>query len=107
MSFEDLIQLPIFERKQSIRKKVFKGFWMTTKENFKIVKRIENKNAKKELDKKKKEGIISQALAKARKTKALKKGKAKKNVKTRKPYGFMQSSFWVIMMVHVMVCGDL
>ena len=83
MSFEDLIQLPIFERKQSIRKKVFKGFWMTTKENFKIVKRIENENAnaKKELDKKKKEGIISQALAKARKTKALKKGKAKKNVK--------------------------
>ena len=26
---------------------------------------------------------------------------------TRKPYGFMQSFFWVIMMVHVMVCGDL
>ena len=26
---------------------------------------------------------------------------------TRKPYGFMQSSFWVIMMVHVIVCGDL
>ena len=26
---------------------------------------------------------------------------------SRKPYGFMQSSFWVIMMVHVMVCGDL
>ena len=81
MSFEDLIQLPIFDRKQSIRKKVFKGFWMTTKENFKIIKRIENENTKKELDKKKKEGIISQALAKARKTKALKKGKAKKNVK--------------------------
>ena len=81
MSFEDLIQLPIFERKQSIRKKVFKGFWMTTKENFKIVKRIESENAKKELDKKKKEVIISQAFAKERKTKALKKGKAKKNVK--------------------------
>ena len=81
MTFEDLIQLPIFERKQSIRKKVFKEFWMTTKENFKIVKRIESENAKKELDKKKKEGIISQALAKAKKTKALKKGKAKKNVK--------------------------
>ena len=80
MSFEDLIQLPIFER-QSIRKKVFQGFWMITKENFKIVKRIESENAKKELDKKRKEGIISQALAKARKTKALKKGKAKKNVK--------------------------
>ena len=30
----------------------------------------------------------------------------KKNL-PRKPYGFMQSSFWVIMMVHVMVCGDL
>ena len=74
MSFEDLIQLPILERKQSIGKKVFKGFWMTTKENFKIVKRIESENAKKE-------GIISQALAKARKTKALKKRKAKKNVK--------------------------
>ena len=28
-------------------------------------------------------------------------------IKIRKPYGFMQSSFWVIMMVHVMVCGDL
>ena len=28
-------------------------------------------------------------------------------IPTRKPYGFMQSSFWVIMMVHVMVCGDL
>ena len=26
---------------------------------------------------------------------------------TRKPYGFMQSSFWVIMVVHVMVSGDL
>ena len=64
MSFEDLIQLSIFERKQSIRKKVFQGFWMTTKKNFKIVKRIESENAKKELDKEKKEGIISQALAK-------------------------------------------
>ena len=41
------------------------------------------KNAKKELDKKKKEGIISQALAKTKKTKALKKGKAKKNVKKK------------------------
>ena len=29
------------------------------------------------------------------------------NIATRKPYGFMQSSFWVIMIVHVMVCGDL
>ena len=78
MSFEDLIQLQIFERKQSIRKKVFQGFWMTTKENFKIVKRIESENAKKELDKKRKEGIISQALEKARKTKALKKEKQRK-----------------------------
>ena len=46
MSFEDLIQLSIFERKQSIRKKVFQGFWMTTKENFKIVKRIESEKCK-------------------------------------------------------------
>ena len=53
---------------------------MTTKENFKIVKIIESENAKKELDKKKKEGIISQALAKARKSKALKKRKSKENV---------------------------
>ena len=30
-----------------------------------------------------------------------------REILTRKPYGFMQSSFWVIMMVHVMVCGDL
>ena len=57
---------------------------MTTKENFKIIKRTESENAKKELDKKKKEGIITQALAKARKTKVLKKGKAKKNVKKKK-----------------------
>ena len=84
MSFEDLIQLPIFERKQSIRKKVFKGFWMTTKENFKIVRRLKSENAKKELNKKKKEGIISQALAKARKTKALKKRKSKKKCKKNK-----------------------
>ena len=39
-------------------------------------------------------------------------GKLKKHTKlakivTRKPYGFMQSSFWVIMVVYVMVCGDL
>ena len=89
MSFEDLIQLPIFERKQSIRKKVFQGFWMTTKENFKIVKRIESENAKKELDKKKKEGIINQAFSKARKTKAL----------TRKPVGFMQSCCFVFVRI--------
>ena len=62
-------------------KKVFNGFWMTTNENFKIVKNIESENAKKELDKKKKEGIISQALAKAKKTKALKKEKQRKMFK--------------------------
>ena len=33
--------------------------------------------------------------------------KLEESIITRKPYGFMQSSFWVIMMVHVMVCGDL
>ena len=57
MSFEDLIQLPIFERKESIRKKVYKGFWMTTKENFKIVKRIVIENAKKDLIRKRKKEL--------------------------------------------------
>ena len=47
MSFEDLKQLPIFESKETNRKRVFKSFWMTTDENFNIVKQIETENAKK------------------------------------------------------------
>ena len=53
----------------TIRKKVFKSFWMTTDENFKIVKEIETENAKKELIKKEKEKIKTEAVTKARKEK--------------------------------------
>ena len=34
-SFDDLIQVPTFIRKQTIRKKIFQSFWMTSDENFK------------------------------------------------------------------------
>ena len=44
-SFDDLIQVPTFIRKQKIRKKIFQSFWMTSDENFKIIKRIEQENA--------------------------------------------------------------
>ena len=53
---------------------------MTTDENFKIVKEIETENAKKELIKKEKEKIKTEAVMKARKGKAAIKRKAKKNV---------------------------
>ena len=56
-SFDDLIQVPTFIRKQTIRKKIFQSFWMTSDENFKIIKRIEQENAKKEADQKEKENI--------------------------------------------------
>ena len=79
-SFNDLITIPTFTRKMTIRKKVFKSFWMTTDENFKIVKEIETENAKKELIKKEKEKIKTEAVTKARKEKAAIKRKAKKNV---------------------------
>ena len=72
--------MPTFTRKMTIRKKVFKSFWMTTDENFKIVKEIETENAKKELIKKEKEKIKTEAVMKARKEKAAIKRKAKKNV---------------------------
>ena len=64
----------------TIRKKVFKSFWMTIDENFKIVKEITTENAKKELIKKEKDKIKTEAIAKARKEKAAIKRKAKKNV---------------------------
>ena len=64
----------------TIRKKVFKLFWMTTDENFKIVKEIETENSKKELIKKEKEKIKTEAVTKATKEKAAIKRKAKKNV---------------------------
>ena len=80
ISFDDLIAIPSFTRKNTNRKKVFKSFWMTTDENFKIEKQIETENAKKELIKKEKEKIKTEALAKARKINAAKKRKQKKNV---------------------------
>ena len=48
MSFEDLVQLPIYQRKVTNRKKVFLSFWMTNDANFKIIQKIEAENVKKE-----------------------------------------------------------
>ena len=54
VSFAELIELPVFERREDRRKKVFKSFWMTSDENFEIIKRIEQETAKKKLLKRKK-----------------------------------------------------
>ena len=51
-------------RKQTIRKKIFQSFWMTSDENFKIIKRIEQENTKKEADQKEKENIKKEAVMK-------------------------------------------
>ena len=48
VSFAELIELPLFERREDRRKKVFKSFWMTSDENFEIIKRLEQETAKKE-----------------------------------------------------------
>ena len=80
MSFAELIQLPVFQRKDNERKKVFKSFWMTSDENIEIIKRIERETAKKEADQKEKENIKKEAVAKARKIKAIQKIKQKKNI---------------------------
>ena len=69
VSFAELIGLPVFERKEDRRKKVFKSFWMTSNENFEIIKRIEQETAKKEAAEKEKENIKKEAVAKARKIK--------------------------------------
>ena len=54
-SFDDLITIPTFTRMETNRKRVFQSFWMTTDENFEIVKQIETENSKKELTNKEKE----------------------------------------------------
>ena len=54
VSFGELIELTVFERREDRRKKVFKSFWMTSDENFEIIKRIEQETAKEKLLKKKK-----------------------------------------------------
>ena len=51
---------------------------MTTDQNFEIVKEIETENAKKELIKKEKEKIKTEAVTKARKEKAAIKRKQRK-----------------------------
>ena len=50
---------------------------MTSDENFKIIKRIEQENAKKEADQKEKENIKKEAVMKHRKVKAAIKRKQK------------------------------
>ena len=57
MSFEDLVQLPIYQRRVTNRKRVFMSFWMTSDENFKIIQKIEAENAKKEEIQKEKETL--------------------------------------------------
>ena len=78
MSFEDLVQLPIYQRRVTNRKKVLMSFWMTSDENFEIIKKIEAENAKKEEIQKEKENIKKEAVEKARKVKAAIKRKQKK-----------------------------
>ena len=80
MSFADLIQVQQYTRKETKRKKIFKSFWMTSDENFEIVKKIETETAKKEADQKQKENIKKEAVTKFRKEKAAIKRKQKKNV---------------------------
>ena len=80
MSFEDLVQLPIYQRKVTNRKKVFLSFWMTNDANFKIIQKIEAENAKKEEIQKEKENIKKEAVAKARRVKAAIERKQKKHV---------------------------
>ena len=79
MSFEDMVQLPIYQRRVINRKKVFTSYWMTSDENFKKIQKIEAENAKKEIQKEK-ENIKKKAVAKVRKVKAAIKRKQKKNV---------------------------
>ena len=77
MSFADLIQLPQYTRKEQKREKIYKSFWMTSEENFQIIKKIETETAKKEADKKEKENIKKEAVMKGRKEKAAIKKKTK------------------------------
>ena len=80
MSFEDLVQLTIYQRRVTNRKRVFMSFWMTSDENFKLIQKIEAENAKKEEIQKEKENIKKEAVAKAQKLKAAIKRKQKKNL---------------------------
>ena len=77
-----MIELPVFERKEDRRKKVFKSFWMTSNENFAIIKRIEQETAKKAAAEKETENIKKEAVAKARKRKRKQKKNAIKIIKS-------------------------
>ena len=57
-SFDDLIQVPTFIRKQTFRKKIFQSFWMTSDENYKIVKRIEKEKMQRKKQTKRKKKIF-------------------------------------------------
>ena len=80
MSFADLIQLPQYTRKEQKRKKIFKSFWMTSEENFQIIKKIETETAKKEADEKEKENIKKRSSDESQKRKYVVK-KIKSNPK--------------------------
>ena len=67
VSFAEFIGLPVFERKEDRRKKVFKSFWITNNENFEIIKRIEQETAKKEAAVKEKENIKKKQWEKQKK----------------------------------------
>ena len=82
MPFADLIQLPHFRRKETVRKKIFKSFWKTSDENFEIIQRIPTKTAKEEADQKEKENIKKEAVMKTRKKVVIKR-KQKKDVKIK------------------------
>ena len=82
VSFAELIRLPVFERKEDRRKKVFKSFWKTSNENFEIIKRIEQETAKREAAEKEKENIKKEAVAKARQIKRKQKKNAVKKIKS-------------------------
>ena len=57
MSFEDLVQLPIYQSRVTNRKRVFMSFWMTSDENLKIIQKIEAKMPKKKKSKRKKKTL--------------------------------------------------
>ena len=82
VSFAELLELSVFERREDRRKKVFKSLWMTSDENFEIIKRIEQETAKKEAAEKEKENIKKEAVAKARKIKIKQKKNAVKKIKS-------------------------
>ena len=69
MSFANLIQLPQYTEKETKEEKFLKSFWMTSEENFQIIKKIETETAKKEANQIEKENIKKEAMVKARKEK--------------------------------------